>query len=186
MALTPVFPMLLQQMVTYLSGREFEKSHLVGSSLSLSYADRPDSNDGVFDTPSGKTIKVPVRKHGNQYVAFLEHARETGFYIARVSVQSPGMPIAVNVNTQESDVRCLEPGEAQRSLEETGVIVVRSATDLLENIHDIRTGYEYWRLLMIAGLVVLVLESFVASNLFKRKAAKKGTDFHASVKAEGM
>ena len=186
MALTPVFPMLLQQMVTYLSGREFEKSQLVGSSLSLSYADRPDSNDGVFDTPSGKTIKVPVRKHGSQYVAFLEHARETGFYVARVSVQSPGLPIAVNVNTQESDVRCLEPGQAQRSLEETGVIVARSATDLIENVHNIRTGYEYWRLLMIAGLVALLMESLLASNLFKRKATKQGTPLQVSVKAEGL
>lgn len=186
MALTPVFPMLLQQMVTYLSGREFEKSQLVGSSLSMFYADRPDANDGVFDTPSGKTIKVPVRKHANQYVAFLEHARETGFYVARVSVQSPGMPIAVNVNTQESDVRCLDPGQARRSLEETGVIVALSATDLIENIHDIRTGYEYWRLLMTAGLVALVLESLLATNLFKRKAAKETTPLQASLKAEGM
>ena len=186
MALTPVFPMLIQQMVTYLSGREFEKSQLVGSSLSLSYADRPDASDGVFDTPSGETITVPVRKHGSQYVAFLEHSRESGFYVARVSVQSPGLPIAVNVNTQESDVRCLQPSEAQRSLAETGVIVAHSATDLIENVHDIRTGYEYWRLLMIAGLAALALESLLATNVFKRKTIKQKTPLRTSVTAEGI
>jgi len=175
MALTPSFPMLMQQMVTYLSGREFEKSRLVGSSLSLSYPDRPDANDGVFETPSGKTIKVPVRNHGNQYVAFLEHAREAGFYQARVSVQSPGRPIAVNVNTQESDVECLSPEKGQAELEESGVIVARSTADLLGSVNDVRTKYEYWRALMIAGLAILVIESIVASNLFRRKAAKKTT-----------
>lgn len=171
MALTPVFPMLMQQMVTYLSGREFEKSQLVGSSLSLSYADRPDSNDGVFETPSGKLIKVGVRKHGSQYVALLEHAFESGFYIARVSVQSPGQPIAVNVDTRESDVGCVEPEKAQQSLEQTGVVVARSVDDLIENVQNVRTGYEYWRLLMTACLVILAVESLVASNLFKRKAS---------------
>ena len=31
MALTPVFPMVMQQIVTYLSGREFERPRSVGT-----------------------------------------------------------------------------------------------------------------------------------------------------------
>ena len=67
MALTPVFPMLLQQVVTYMVGREFEQPRIVGDSLSLFYVDQPDASDAVFDTPSKKTIAVPVSEHRNQY-----------------------------------------------------------------------------------------------------------------------
>ncbi|MBT3296181.1 MAG: VWA domain-containing protein [Verrucomicrobia bacterium] len=165
MALTPAFPMLLQQMVTYLTGREFETSQSVGGSLLLSYPDRPDANDGVFETPSGDLIRVPVREHAGQYVAVLDQARESGFYVARVSVQAPGQPIAVNVDTQESDVRCLEIADAQASLDATGVTVTASPTEMIDAV---RTGYEFWRALMIACLVVLVMESVLASGIVKR------------------
>ena len=62
MAVTPVFPMVLQQMVTYLTAREFEKPRLVGDSLALSYVEQPDASEAVFDTPSDQTISVPVRE----------------------------------------------------------------------------------------------------------------------------
>jgi len=165
MALTPAFPMLMQQIVTYLTGREFERSRLVGSSLSLSYADRPDANDAVFETPSGDTVRVPVREHAGQYVAFLEHARESGFHVARVSVQSAGEPIAVNVDTAESDVRCLDSEEAQRILDDTGTVVSAAPAD---HIDQVRAGREYGRLLLSAALVMLVLDSLIASGMGSR------------------
>ena len=131
MALTPVFPMLMQRIVTYLAGREFEQPRVVGDSLTLTYNERPDSSDAVFDTPSNVTVSVPVREHRNQFVAMLENVREAGFYEARVSVQSPGMPIAVNVNPVESDVTCLSDVERNANLERTGVTVAVSDAELL-------------------------------------------------------
>ena len=170
MARTPAFPMLMQAMVTYLTGREFEKSQIVGGSLSLSYPDRPDASDGVFETPSGEIIRVPVREHAGQYVAFLDNAEEPGFYTARVSVQAPGHPIAVNVNTDESDARCLAPDQAADALAKTGVVVTESAVEMID---DIRVGYEFWRPLMFACLAALVLESVIASQIFRRRPAAR-------------
>ncbi len=169
MALTPVFPMILQQMVTYLTGREFEKAQLVGSALSLSYSERPEANNGIFEAPSGKVFDVPVRQFGNQYVAMIDKANESGFYRARVSLQSPGSPIAVNVDTKESDVQCLTHDHAVESLKGSGIFVSQSTDNLMDEVQNMRTGYEYWRLFMIAGLVLLVLESIIASDIFSRK-----------------
>jgi hypothetical protein len=171
MALTPVFPMLMQQMVTYLTGRELESSQCVGDALSLSYADRPDANDGVFETPSGDVITVPVREHAGQFVAFLEDTEEAGFYTARVSVQAPGQPIAVNLDTAESDVTCLDITKAQGAFEETGVAIATAPLSLVEQR---RTGFEYWRALMIACLGILMLESLIASGLFRRQIRTQG------------
>jgi hypothetical protein len=168
MALTPVFPMLLQQMVTYLTAREFEKPRMVGNSLSLSYVDQPDASDAVFDTPAGETITVPVREYRNQYVALLDRADEAGFYLARVSVQAPSMPIAVNVDTAESDVSCLPADDLAIQFRDTDIRVARSEAELLDSIQQARTGLSFWRSLMIAGLVIFVLESLLAHRTSHR------------------
>ena len=175
MAVTPVFPMVLQQMVTYLTAREFEKPRLVGDSLALSYVEQPDASEAVFDTPSDQTISVPVREHRNQYVALLDHARETGFYLARVSVQAPGMPIAVNVDTKESNVKCLTAAETMRSFEDTGITVAQSEAELLDAVEQTRTGRSFWLFCMLTGLGLLVIESLLADRLFKRSVSTNET-----------
>ena len=167
MAVTPVFPMILQQMVTYLTAREFEKPRLVGDALALSYVDQPDASEAVFDTPSDEPISVPVREHRNQYVALLDHARETGFYLARVSVQAPGMPVAVNVDTRESNVKCLTAAETTRRFEGTDITVVNSEADLLDAVEQTRTGRSFWLICMLSGLGLLVIESLLADRMFK-------------------
>ena len=170
MAVTPVFPMLLQQMVTYLTAREFETSRTVGDSLSLSYVDQPDASDAVFDTPAGETITVPVRGYRNQYVALLDGAPEAGFYQARVSLQAAGMPIAVNVDTRESAVKSTSSEDVFQSLKGTGVKILRSKEALLAVAEETRTLRSLWRIFMMAGLALLVLEGLFAEWLFGRAA----------------
>ena len=171
MAQTPVFPMLMQQIVTYLAGREFERPRVVGDSISLSYVEQPDATDAVFDTPSNQTITVPVREHRNQFVALLENSREAGFYEARVSVQAPSIPVAVNVDTSESEVASITPIQLNANLKGTGVTVTNSEAELAAAIETNRTERSFWRNFMIAGLVFLLLESLFAERLGKSKRA---------------
>jgi len=175
MAVTPVFPMILQQMVTYLTAREFETPRLVGDSLSLSYVDQPDASEAVFDTPSGDTIAVPVLEHRNQYVALLDHAGESGFYLARVSLQAPGMPVAVNVDTAESDVRSQSMAEVAHRFEESDIVVAQSEADLLDAVGQSRTGRSFWFLLLLSVLGLLVIESLIVGRKPKRSAAKSNS-----------
>jgi hypothetical protein len=168
MALTPVFPLVMQQIVTYLAGREFERPRTVGDSLTLTYVEQPDASDAVFDTPSGETITVPVREHRGQFVALLETAPEAGFYEARVSVQAPGIPIAVNVDPSESQIQCLPGSELRANLEGLGLNVVMSERELAAAIESTRTGRSAWRFFMIAALAFLIMESLFADRLLKR------------------
>ena len=165
MAVTPVFPMVLQQMVTYLTAREFEKPRLVGDSLSLSYADQPDASEAVFDTPDGEIITVPVRKFRNEYVAFIDHASKDGFYLARVSLQAPGQPVAVNVDIGESDVACLSPVDTANIFADSEITVAQTDDDLLAVVSQARAGLSFWMLFLSAGLALLVIESLLAQRL---------------------
>ena len=175
MAVTPVFPMVLQQMVTYLTAREFETPRLVGDSLSLSYVDQPDASEAVFDTPSGDTIAVPVLEYRNQYVALLDHAGESGFYLARVSLQAPGMPVAVNVDTAESDVRSQSMAEVARRFEGTDIVVAQSEAGLLDAVGQSRSGRSFWFLLLLSVLGLLIVESLLAGRKPKGSAAKSNS-----------
>jgi hypothetical protein len=173
LALTPAFPMLIQQAITYMTGREFEKPRTVGDSLSLIYDDRPDVNDAVFNTPSGETLKVPVREYRNQFVAMLDQSKESGFYTAQVSLQAPAMPIAVNVDTSESAVGSLPAELARKSLDGSHVILASSAAELQSHIDDSRSSRVLWRYLLILGFVLLILESLLAHRMRNKPAPGK-------------
>ena len=172
MALTPVFPLVMQQIVTYLSGREFERPRTVGDSLALTYVDQPDASDAVFETPSEKSITVPVRETGGQFVALLESAPEDGYYTARVSVQAPGLPIAVNVDSGESDVACLPEPELRNNLTALGLGVAAGDVELAAAIESSRTGSSSWRFFMMAALVFLLLECLLADRMMARSPSK--------------
>jgi hypothetical protein len=172
MAVTPVFPMLLQQMVTYLTSREFETPRLVGESLSLSYEDQPDAPDAVFDAPSGETMTVPVKGYRDQYVAVLAGAREAGFYMARVSLQAAGMPIAVNVDTRESATMSMTPDALSASLQGSGVKILRTREGIAPAMSEARTARSVWRLCMLAGLVFLLVEALLAKWLYRRSLSR--------------
>jgi hypothetical protein len=172
MALTPVFPLVMQQIVTYLSGREFERPRLVGDSLTLTYVEQPDASDAVFETPSGENITVAVREVGGQFVALLENAHEAGYYTARVSVQSAGLPIAVNVDPRESQVASLDESELRKNIEGLGLQVAASGDELAAAIESSRTGRSAWRIFMIAALVFLLLECLLADRMLSRGRAK--------------
>lgn len=173
MALTPVFPLVMQQMVTYLSGREFESPRNVGDSLSLTYVDQPDASDAVFDTPSGKNLTVPVRELDGQFVALLENAHEAGYYTARVSVQATGLPIAVNVDPRESQIASLEEPELRTNLEGLGLQVAASGDELAAAIETTRTGRSAWRTFMIAALIFLLIECLLADRMMSRGRTKE-------------
>jgi len=171
MAVTPVFPLLLSQMVTYLTAREFETPRTVGDFLALSYTNQPEANDAVFETPSGELITVPVRSHRNQFVALLDKAREPGFYLARVHVQAPGVPIAVNVDTYESAVTGLSQEQATALFAPTKARLVQADATLTDAISTSRTQRSFWRRVMMAGILFLVLEGLLAGFLARRRSA---------------
>ena len=168
MALTPVFPMLMQQIVTYLAGREYEFPRLVGDPLSLAYTERPDASDALFETPSNQTLSVPVTEYQDRFVAMLESANEPGFYVARVSLQSRGTPIAVNVNSAESEVACLDLAQMVGRFEGTDLVLAGTEVELLTEMNNRRTAESSWRFIMMVGLVLLVLESLVADRQQRR------------------
>ncbi|MFN5869980.1 MAG: hypothetical protein ACK46A_11730, partial [Akkermansiaceae bacterium] len=117
-------------------------------------------------------ITVPVREYRKQYVSMIDSADEVGFYTARVSVQSSGIPIAVNVDTAESEIASLPAEELKDYLKDTGIIIAANDADLSAAIDMTRTGRSSWRFFMMAGLAFLIIECLFADRLLRRQESK--------------
>ncbi len=169
MAATPILPMLVRQMVNYQASRGFEEAQHVGDTLSLWYISEPDATDAVFESPSGEEFAVPVQKHSNQYVALLDKSQEVGYYMARVSVQAPSVPIAVNVDTKESAVKSIKEADLKEVIKGTGINLVSDHPELVDAINQSRSTKSLWRNLIILALVLLVLEGLIADRMGVKK-----------------
>jgi hypothetical protein len=143
--------------------------------LSLSYGRRPDAAEAVFETPTGESITVPVHEHRNQYRALLGHAKEVGYYKARGSLQSAPVPIAVNVDTRESNVTSLSVDEQQRVFANTGVRLVQPDEPLEELLEESRSITSFWYLCVMICVVIMLMESVLACRVPKRQTRQSAT-----------
>ena len=96
-------------------------------------------------------------------------SKKAGFYTARVSVQTPGMPVAVNVNTDESDVRCLTIEEAQNIFGDTEIVYAESDEALAAAVAQARPLMDFSRFFLFAGLGMLLIECLLADRLLRKK-----------------
>jgi len=81
------------------------------------------------------------------------------------------MPIAVNVDTRESDVNCLPDAALKDAVKGTGITVTSTEAGLLDVIDQARTTRSLWRLLLFSALIMLILESVLADRMRKGKNA---------------
>ena len=82
------------------------------------------------------------------------------------------MPVAVNADSSESDVRSLSAAEVAGRFDGTGIAVAQSEADLLDAVAQSRSGRSFWFLLLLAVLGLLVIESLLASRSANRPKPK--------------
>ena len=71
----------------------------------------------------------------------------------------------------ESDVKTLPDDDLRASLGELPVRLLAS-DDLADQVKQGRTGREIWRVLMVVGLVVLLVESLLAWHFSRKLGAE--------------
>ncbi len=82
------------------------------------------------------------------------------------------MPVAVNVDTAESDVASLAPSDLEANLGDVGITLAHSEAELSAAIGTSRTGRSAWRNFMLVGLALLLAESLFAERLRQGKLGR--------------
>ena len=158
----PAYPILLHEAMTYLTTRAHERPFLVGEPISVPLAMRSTQTSVNFRSPAGTDLAVQVTDRDGRRMARYEQDDLPGFYEMTSADGGPPAVVAVNVDGRESDVKSLVGDGLTNALAGTPVRILQPGEGMVSAIRESRVGRELWRMLMLAGLVVLALEAYLA------------------------
>ncbi|MDA1137201.1 MAG: BatA domain-containing protein [Planctomycetota bacterium] len=180
----PVFPILLHQIVTRLTGREFERPFRVGETIRLPLPEDSKVNTVMVTDPDGNDNRIQVTQRENETHVEFPHSTVPGFYrtnlfdgIARAdAAEAPSageagsmrIVMAVNVDDSESDVRSLNTKELGNLFKGVLMQMPQIGQNLKEKIREGRVGRELWKVLLITALIILILEFALARWFISR------------------
>ena len=93
----------------------------------------------------------------------------------------PGVAIAANVNTSESNVRVVEGAALTNTLDPTGVEVLYRDGRISKAIRDARQGRELSHRLLLAALIIFILQSILARRFTNRISREDTKDLSATL-----
>jgi hypothetical protein len=181
--MNPAYLMLLQEAVGHLTRRSHERQFTVGEALAIAVPQAGESQQAVLADPAGQTVPIQVTETDGARTAECGPAEMTGFYELTQGERAEPLAVAVNVDAFESDVRSLAPEQLRSALAQTPARLPAPGADLATVIKEGRRGFELWRILMIAGLVILAVESFLAWH-FGRRMVVSAVDLSRPARAE--
>lgn len=164
----PIYPILLHQAVTYLTRQAHERPFTVGDPMVLPLPAQTLAPTVIFRDPTGKEAPIQVTESNGQKTVKFEEAVLPGFYELRYASDAAPLVAAVNVDPSESDVRILASEGIAKVLRGLPARHVPWGEEVGETIKQSRVGRELWRYLLLAGLAVLALESYLARRFTKR------------------
>lgn len=128
------------------------------------------ASDGTNNTPSGSHVNLnETNRPEPSNTGALRYAdtHEPGVYVVRSlgPDKSEPMPVAVNLDADESDPRVTTLDELVQLLAGAPVLLADDPNDLTEVFQRLREGRSLWETFLSAVFVLLVFETFLANRL---------------------
>jgi hypothetical protein len=163
---SPLFAPLVQEAINELTRSASSRSFQIDEPLIASLPRDVETSVAIFRTPEGKDQPVQAAEREGSRLADFGRPPAPGFYQVRAGDRAVAT-LAVNVNPQESEIRSLDDDGIAKALMGLGVIRP-DPTNLAQYIRQTRVGLELWRYFLIAGLVVLAVETLLAWRFSRR------------------
>ncbi len=177
----PLYAILLQQAVTMLTSDPDRLQLVVGNDTSLPLAKREAGEFVPLWTPDAEEPEdVRVTQNGDQLAVPVALKRH-GVYKIMAEEGKPGVAIAANVNTSESNVRVVEGAALENTLDPTGVEVLYRDGRISKAIRDARQGRELSHRLLLAALIIFILQSILARRFTNRISREDTKDLSATL-----
>ena len=163
-----LFAPLIYRAGLYLADRDAVQSDPVFAGGMLEVSLRPESLEGgfsVIDPEGGRIVLTPEIRDGRVFLAlptalpgvyrFFQGAREIALR-------------AVNLDPRESDLRSLPPDSLRIFFPNSQIHVVGPGEALASAVRTARWGREFWRVMLICGVLLLISEMVLSRLLFRR------------------
>jgi hypothetical protein len=171
MAVSPVYPVLLQRAVTHLLRRANETPLTAGAALAI-----PLPGDAVGTAlsvvgPDSRVREARTEAIDGRSLADAGKAEQCGFYEFRQTDGGGAVrAVAVNADHRESDIRPLGAAALESVLADvTEAVVLTEADDIAAAIREGRVGRELWRIFAVAAVGILILESLIAKRTTRHR-----------------
>ena len=168
--LNPAFPMLIQESMNHLTRRSHERPFAVAEPLVVAMPREAIGREMRLVNPDGQATPIQLAESEGRGLAECGLPEMAGFYELQYGGEDGPLrtlQMAVNVEPAESDVKEMNPEKLQANFESVGAQML-PGEGLAEAIGQGRTGLELWRWLMLAAMLLLALEVFLA-HVFSRR-----------------
>jgi len=154
---------LIHQIVHTLSGGDEKSSALVGQPIEhvVDESAVPTGATLVAEGPDGLQLAVTSRKSNQGLLLTSDPVTAPGLYRLRAG-DAVLAELPVNVDTKESDLEPLDTAGLKALFPGRTLRIISPRDVVTETIRESRHGREFWREFLLAALVLLSLEAFLA------------------------
>ncbi len=170
LAIHPLYTMLLQQAVTNMTSHPDSRQATVGQSAALQVPGREIGDPVQLTDPAGVTTESKVTQAEQRSVCAID-TEFVGIYEVAGTADLAATAVAANVDPAESNVRVVDAGALSSQLDPLGVRVVAESAALETAINSSRQGRELAGILLLMGIGVFLLQSFLAKYFTNRMSS---------------
>lgn len=154
---------LIHQIVHTLSGGDEKSSALVGQPIEhvVDESAVPTGATLVAEGPDGVQLAVTSRKSNQGLLLISDPVIAPGLYRLKAG-EAVLAELPVNVDTKESDLEPLDAAGLKALFPGRTLRIITPRDVVTETIRESRYGREFWREFLLAALVLLSLEAFLA------------------------
>jgi hypothetical protein len=167
--------------VTYIGQRAHEQPFLVSQPLMNPLPVKEDLSlksvrfVQLGGDPQGKAVTTSKRE-GLTFAGLLDGADQPGLYEIRTEPPTAPLFLAVNIDPRESHVQALGMEALHDALQGLNVRLVTQDDRVETAIQESRVGKQLWKELLIAALVVLLIEGFLALYFTRGKIIARAAE----------
>ncbi len=165
----PAYLPIIQQLVAYLAAGPTSQRNLPLGSTLISRFDVQDAGKPVRVTnPAGNVELINSVLGADGTIATYTHTGYAGIYTFGVAGKPISDAFALNLPSDESDLRGLKNSQVAAELGSSQTQFAHSSEDIMTVVRRNRRGAELWRMMLFIALPLLFLEALLAQRFGRR------------------
>jgi|GEM_PF-5303468 len=165
----PFFPLFVQEMSRYLAGGSLEGENLrVGEPLREMLFPGQFGQNVVVRDPDGNINQNMPEPAGESFLFRYANTEHAGIYEVDFGGVRGKAVYAVNVDTRESDLARTTRLGLETALPDAKLNFVEDAETLAKTVEQEKTSRPFWRPILYAVLVIMLLESILSQRFGSR------------------
>jgi hypothetical protein len=163
--LRPLFPPLILRLTFQLAGVDAAQPQLIAGAPLILDASAAKATAVTINPPNGEIVRLAPQQDPGQPLRYTQ-THDIGLYRIEVShgPDRKRRTYAVNINPEETDLSYITADQLRRRMEPQRIVVCDGPDGVADAIQELRQGKSLGEFALLAVLLALVAESFLANR----------------------